>query len=223
MCVIAICPEGTSLNKEEFKKCFNSNDDGAGFAWSNGEKVMFHKGLMTADKAWKAYRKIYKFNHVAHFRLVSAGKECKELCHPFVISKDSPISLYGEADAVLFHNGTVYGWQSFITTMALIDNKYPEGEMSDSRAMAMIYARLGDNIIKNDTGKYVILDKDKVTTYGAFTEHEGRQFSNMLWNMSARAMTEVDNTRFYRGLSETSGKQSSLYDELWGGRNYYGY
>lgn len=216
MCVIVVCPQGTELAKNEFHKCFDGNDDGAGFAWIKGKRVHFNKGFMNESDAWKAYNKIRKYPHVAHFRLVSAGRECKELCHPFIISKDSPIRLNGTASAVLFHNGTVYGWQSLVMTMAIVDGAYPAGEMSDSRAMAMVYARVGEKIIENDTGKWVVANKDNFVTYGFFTENEGRKFSNMLWNTVA-----TENGRLK--VVASSYKQPSLYDDLWGGRNYYGY
>lgn len=177
MCVIAVCEKGLSLDKGKFHACFSSNSHGAGFAWIRKEKLAWHKGFMKADEAWDFYQTISGNAHVAHFRLSSAGGISPELTHPFIVSSGSPIEMEGASKGrLLFHNGTISGWKDMLFSLALHHGSIPEGEMSDTRVMAMAVSTLGDKIL--DSGKYVIASSKEFMMYGSWVEHENIHYTN---------------------------------------------
>lgn len=185
MCVIAICEVGQELDKKTFESCFEHNDHGAGFAWLQDGLVGYAKGYMSVKSAWKAYKTIKKYAHIAHFRLNSSGGVCKELTHPFLVKPDSPISMKGIGeDAVLFHNGTVANYESTLMSIAISNKAYPEGKVSDSRVMAMAVALVGDRVLEVGYSKYVIMAKDGVTYYGNWEKKNDILFSNLYWERS---------------------------------------
>lgn len=182
MCVIAICNEGKRLDKATFKACFTANDDGCGMAWMDGDLVGYAKGYMKKRTAWEMYKQISSMPHVVHFRLSSAGGVHKELTHPFIISQDSPISMYGLGkDELLFHNGTITDWKNGLFTLAAINGSFPEGHMSDTRFAAMAVSRVGDGYLSSLGGKFVICKKNGFVRYGDWSEKNGIYFSNLFW------------------------------------------
>jgi hypothetical protein len=190
MCVIAICENGTKLDRPTFGKCFDHNDHGAGFAWIEGGKLKFIKGFMTEKIAWKVYSRICDFPHVAHFRLTSAGETCKELTHPFIISDDSPNTLFStnvheteNVEGLLFHNGTISNWKILSTMVEGVKKRENTGRLSDTRVMAMAVSLAGHSILNEDGGKYVIATENGFEKFGTpWSEKDGIWFSNLFFS-----------------------------------------
>lgn len=203
MCVICVCEDGLSLDKETFEKCYDANDHGAGFGWIEDGKVCAIKGFMTVKTAWKAYRKVYRFPHVAHFRLTSAGSTCKELTHPFIVTPKSPISLNWESeDPILFHNGTISNWKMLAMVIGIVNGQYPTGHVSDSRIMAMTVALSGDECLVDSYDRFVMVRTDGIYTYGRFTEKDGIFYSNMSWDRTKTIDYRAN--RYFEKAEDTS-------------------
>lgn len=180
MCVIVVCEEGLKLTDAQFESCFKSNDHGVGLAWINRKDLCWSKGYMDVKSALAKYKTVSDFAHIAHFRLSSAGGVCPELTHPFLVTPDSPIIMQGKGkDRLLFHNGTISGWKDLVNIIAISNRNYPDGAMSDTRAMAMSVGICGEKML--DSGKYVIASPDEFLTYGDWTEDEGIYYSNTYW------------------------------------------
>lgn len=183
MCVIAICEQGLKLDNQTFRDCFSSNHHGAGFAWMQDGDLCWSKGYMDSKSAWKKYKTICEFPHIAHFRLSSAGGICEELTHPFLITDDSPIEMEGRGqNRLLFHNGTISGWQNMLMMISFSNKKCPEGKMSDTRVMAMAVSILGESML--DSSKYIIATPTEFTTYGNWEKSEGIYYSNLFFKRS---------------------------------------
>lgn len=112
MCVIAFSPKGTDIpTKQQIKKMWNKNPDGAGYAYVNKKgKVVFKKGFMSLSDLMaelEAPERFKNTNFALHFRIGTSGKNDKETCHPFPVSNNfgDLRKTEGEADSVLFHNG----------------------------------------------------------------------------------------------------------------------
>lgn len=112
MCVIAFSPKGTDIpTKQQIKKMWNKNPDGAGYAYVNKKgKVVFKKGFMSLSDLMaelEAPERFKNTNFALHFRIGTSGKNDKETCHPFPVSNSfgDLRKTEGEADSVLFHNG----------------------------------------------------------------------------------------------------------------------
>ena len=143
MCIIAIC-EDRRLEYGEFQKYFKSNPDGVGFAYNRiGDgKLMYIKGLMDKDEAWKKYIDNVGVSgkHVVHFRKASIGEATADLTHPFFITDHiaSTMPLEGEVTApILFHNGYFLDWQGVLTMLCVKFGDVPVGDISDTRVLSM--------------------------------------------------------------------------------------
>lgn len=184
MCIIAIC-ENRKLTNEEFTNCWNSNTHGFGCATWNGKSVSFGKGIMDIEGARAVYENL-SLPHVVHFRIASAGGVSPELTHPFLVSPDSPIVLTGETGGeVLFHNGTLIDYKTLLTIMLMLNQKMPEGPVSDTRVFAMALSRAGDGLFQlYDSQRFVVVSPQGVRKYGDWDEHDGVLFSNSTYKSS---------------------------------------
>lgn len=149
MCVIIIADEGKRPSTEMVKQAWKKNDHGGGIAWrqtspiTGKKEVVWKKGL-SLEEMEKMCAEL-PLPYIAHFRLVSSGSLCDELCHPFEITKENLNRSEGTTeDYVLFHNGTWgFNWSEKVLDIALRpDNPYglPKGEWSDTRAMSYMIA-----------------------------------------------------------------------------------
>lgn len=84
-----------------------------------------------------------------HFRTVSAGTKCAELCHPFPVTEGVQLWTSGYAEQVLFHNGHIHNWEELALNAGLAsgDIKFPEGVWSDTRALAWLVWLKGPGIL----------------------------------------------------------------------------
>jgi hypothetical protein len=178
MCIIAIA-EKRKLTVEEFKTCWTNNPDGAGFAWYDKKgNLIVSKGFMKIKEALSFYETL-PLPHVAHFRVGTSGNVCPELTHPFIVSKESEIVLSGKVERVLFHNGVVSDWKNYMVQIALVDGKMLTGKINDSRVIASLVSRIGEDILDHLGSKWVTMDKENMTYYGGDWEKEkGVLFSN---------------------------------------------
>lgn len=178
MCVIAIC-ENRALTSSEFNECWDSNTHGMGFAFWNGSEITFKKGFMNKKDAKKAYKDI-PVPHVVHFRIASAGEVCPELTHPFLCSKKSSLLLSSKGEIpVLFHNGTVGNYQTLLLMAIFKTKHFPQGRMSDSRAMAVAVSQVGPDLLDMySSHKWVYVTKDGFRKVGDWIEEDGVFFSN---------------------------------------------
>lgn len=100
MCIAILNVTGT-LPKQSIINSWDNNYHGAGFAYSNGTRIVIHKEDKDKDKFYKAYAKHRKTNPDAkfliHFRISTHGTISKDNLHPFLINDD----------VALIHNGMV--------------------------------------------------------------------------------------------------------------------
>jgi hypothetical protein len=183
MCIIAYASE-RCLTEEEFKHCHKWNYDGVGFAWRKAGANYYAKGFMELEEAMTFYNGIKTiFPHAVHFRKASSGGVKSELTHPFIVDKNSPLSLkYKGVKQLLFHNGTIYNWENLFLTHAMSIKHLPEGALSDTRVAAMITSQLGSKALGVLGGKYIywhgIGEKSKDILFGKWEEEKGIHFSN---------------------------------------------
>lgn len=147
MCLIIASPNGRKPSFEVFEDAARTNAHGIGFAWKDKDKILFKKGL-SLDEV-KTLLEDAKEQWVAHFRIATVGGQTAELTHPFIISNDSPLNLEGEADALLFQNGTFGNWDvELLRACAAKGLRLPDGDWSDTRATAVLVSIYGKNILR---------------------------------------------------------------------------
>lgn len=102
-------------SKEILQNCWNSNDDGAGFAFAYDGLVYIKKGFMTFDTFWEALTKADERYHLdnlgvlLHFRIATHGGVIPAMTHPFPIVSDSGIlqKLEYQSQYAVVHNGII--------------------------------------------------------------------------------------------------------------------
>jgi len=82
-------PKSKNLSNKILKKCWNENDDGAGFMYAVDGKLFIQKGFMT----WKGFRKGFRkqeqknnVNYLIHFRIGTSGNMDENNTHPFLVN-----------------------------------------------------------------------------------------------------------------------------------------
>lgn len=175
MCVIAICSEIPKSNV--IKKMYDTNPDGAGIAWREKDFIHWKKGLSLEQVEMEITNKPLPF--VLHFRLASVGRKTKELCHPFPITKNVELNETGKAKSVLFHNGHWSKWKEACFEMTVRRNlTIPNGEWSDTRAIAWIVYHNSEKILHFINEKICIFSVNGIRLYGEWQEHDKMIVSN---------------------------------------------
>jgi len=162
------------------KKMEISNSDGGGVAWFGPHQKAYYKKNLTAAEVFKITETL-QFPFVTHFRLKSSGGASPLLCHPFIMSKDSPLALEGSAERLLCHNGTQANFELYLSAanIEFPDDKSP---VSDTRAIAAI-ASQNEKFLTKINGCYAVMDGKarKIRIYGDFKEKNGALHSNLFW------------------------------------------
>lgn len=116
MCIAIAKPIGAKCpSLETLRNCWDSNDDGAGFAFNDNGVVVIRKGFMTWDafeSAWLKYNKKYDFTNkgvLIHFRISTSMSVTPENTHPFPLVADTSYLQKPESKAeyAVIHNGII--------------------------------------------------------------------------------------------------------------------
>lgn len=100
MCIAILNKVGT-LPKEYIQNSWDNNYHGAGFAYSDGNKIIVYKTDTNADVFYKKYKKARKSHpdvpFLLHFRISTHGTITTDNLHPFLIGDN----------VALIHNGMI--------------------------------------------------------------------------------------------------------------------
>jgi hypothetical protein len=178
MCVIITSPDTkTRPSLETLRLCEARNPHGSGVAFLQNGKAQFIKGL-SADTIDELLA-IIDGPAVVHFRIATVGGKVAELCHPFPISPSAPLKQYGQASAVLFHNGHWPDWSDAAKLLKL------DGPVSDTRVAAVAIHHQGrpfiKHLLKQSAGRFVIFSRKGVERFGNWENIDGCHFSNTCW------------------------------------------
>jgi hypothetical protein len=202
---------------EELERGAKCNSDGAGIAWIANRKVHWVKGLESSpDLVMSTLKEKKATLPVAiHFRAASVGGESEELTHPFPVGPLAEPWLEGNAAQVLFQNGTWIRWDDVLRDVVLYntDLTMPEGEWSDTRALAFLAGVKGIDILRflgGDSRLLVMKDlkKDPFSFWGKWVKREG-------WYQSIA--TETQTHRSWKSTDSRSGfsDPDTLNEEAW--------
>ena len=177
MCVILVCPENIRPSKSALYACHDANPHGAGVAWREKGKVRWVKNL--GPGKLHTLLKTLEGEVVIHFRWASVGGVDARLCHPFPVTKRANLSLSGNADTVLFHNGT---WSGYVDALLRLEEvrkaPLPSSPMSDTRAAALVAHTTGPEVLQKLPGKWVWMNAQQTKLYGHWQQWNGMQVSN---------------------------------------------
>jgi hypothetical protein len=202
MCVICAKKSGIAIpSLATFEECFDSNKDGAGFAFARDGKVYVNKGLMTFD-AFKTALELATRDMdttetpmLFHFRIGTHGsKNAPEHTHPFPLSGDYKAmqSLTFETDTAIAHNGiatfgSLIGWQGYVRSGVISDASdsmeliakvfYPLSVLNAQYLQNPDIVALIKEILKSN--KIAMLHADgSFDIFGDFITDEGLLYSN---------------------------------------------
>lgn len=180
MCVIAYSPKGVEApSEEQIRAMFETNSDGAGYAYVKGGKVHYKKGFMCVEDLLKELKPLDQWKEIPlamHFRIGTAGKNDKHTCHPFPLTTDFGEMRKTEGEGpVLFHNGILAGGgllneqssdtQDFVAAFAPMLKKYNKSKVRDAWM---------EDVVKGN--RILIMYNDgKVKMYGEW-EKDGELF-----------------------------------------------
>jgi len=184
MCVILIVPDGVTVPRSILEACSQANPHGAGIAWRSRGEVRYRKTDDVAEIARLA--KEVKGERVIHFRIASVGGVCRELRHPFPVTRRVGLADEGHAAAVLFQNGTWHDWREAVAEAQKRGHRVPEGPMSDARAAAWLIHIHGPEFVKGlGTSRWVLFAAKATSVHGRWDTVEGIRFSNLCWQRGA--------------------------------------
>jgi len=89
MCLSIYRPANVKLQERILRNGFNSNSDGAGFAYAYKGKLVVDKGFFSFSEFYDSYLNIpTKAEALIHFRMASHGTVNEFNCHPWPINED---------------------------------------------------------------------------------------------------------------------------------------
>ena len=195
MCIISVEPKGLRNNKKDLQRMNACNQDGMGFAFSTGKKVIIKK-FRSFDKFYPEYsqcKNLYGKTSafMVHFRIRTHGtNKGTANVHPFRVNQD----------LVFSHNGTISG---------VGDSE----KKSDTRLFnEQILRRLKSNFLKDKTQRKLI---ESFIGYSklAFIDRAGRyEILNERKGLWSEGMW----------YSNETFKPKPKYEYGWGGGGIYG-
>ena len=200
MCVIAIYRAKREKN-ENLRMMAIDNPDGTGAIWYNKEGIPCYKKGLTINQVLEM-NKTLPMPYAFHFRITTVGHN-KLLTHPYEVTKESKLAMEGSADQLLMHNGHWSDWNEAILNNALCTGvNPPDGDWSDSRAMAYLGGQVGTNVLKMLTGQKIALFKKgrSIQVLGAGWSNEKEiLYSNKNWEPSYTKGVWRDRGYYYAG------------------------
>lgn len=177
MCVIIIIPQGETITKDELRKAWNTNPDGAGYATLKNNKVMYHRGFMDFHPFYREIQhKIGREDIILHFRITTSNTVNRTQTHGYELGNKKRLKGI-TSNPVLFMNGVISGYnyrKGFNDTMEYIDEHSQAFRIINDTGSADLL-----DIIEDATGsRWAMLTTEGVIHSHGFTKQNGRYYSN---------------------------------------------
>lgn len=217
MCVIIVVPKGETITKKELKDAWETNPDGAGFAYNNNERVYFKKGFMNFKAYWNAIeRYIGKVDLVLHLRIATNPTINKQQTHPYKLR--NPRKLSGVTK------------QPLICMNGIITNQNEYKNMNDTmsfikdhrQAFEVINQDILNIIEENTNSKWCVIKPDEVILSSRFIKSEGKYYSNQnhkykttyTFTTNINPIMEVSDIINEKLLDKIINEEPELYEDL---------
>lgn len=192
MCVAIYKPQNVDIpSLETFKKCWNTNPDGAGVMYENEPTAKYcytiRKGFMQFSDFEKVYNELKNQKEKAmffHFRIATHGGVTAGNTHPFPISQDIALLQHTHvvSNNVMIHNGVLPITPRLDTisdTAELAIRLSKNGLYKNLKAVKQLF----EGFI--GTNKIAIANERGIVLLGDWIEINGVFFSNENWNRTA--------------------------------------
>ena len=189
------CPSLDTL-----RNFWDSNPDGAGFAFNDAGRVVIKKGFMTWNDfkaAWLRYSKRYDFDNrgvLIHFRISTHGGTNPQNTHPFPVIADTGMMQKSECvcDYAAIHNGVIsltssqaYKERSVSDTLVFIRDYVSLIAQNKSWFKRRSNIELIDLLIDAPSSKMAILNgRGEIIYTNGFIEDNGVLYSNQSYKVA---------------------------------------
>jgi predicted glutamine amidotransferase len=223
MCIAVVKPKNVDFpTTQQLKNCFNSNPHGAGFMYSDGEKLIIKKGYMTFNDFIKAFQEenISKDKLVFfHFRIATHGLIDGGNTHPFPITKSIDLQRNQEIKYKgygLIHNGVFhYDPQDFL--------KYDRNNLISDTMLFTI--KIKEALDKGIYSVDDVLNTEDAVVFAMFKKREevNNVVNNIIGYNKVAIMNEKEELFKYGNWIEDNGVfySNSDYKYEYGYYNYY--
>lgn len=191
MCIIIVKDKKMRTPSEkELKRAFESNQDGAGFMYTDNGKVIIDKGYMVYEDFIREYKNLCKrFNNfknkslVIHCRIGTSGTNTPGNTHPYPLTNSikNMQKIDNKCDIGIAHNGIIHDFvpasSEYNDTQEFIKEFVYKLYKFDNNFYTRTYYR---DLIKDISGsKFAILDKDdNLYLIGDYLFDNNLKFSN---------------------------------------------
>ena len=212
MCIIIAKNKTNRLpSTKELEYCFDYNNDGAGFMYTDNGKVIIDKGYMTKEDFLARYKTLCKkYNYfinkclVIHCRIGTAGTNSKENTHPYALTKkiNKLHKTYTKASVGIAHNGIIsdyqpHGDKDINDTQNFIRKYMTQRFKEDKEFYKRQWERTQIEDITNS--KWAILDKDdNLYLIGVYTKEDNLLFSNSHYKPMSYSYSDGYSSYYHR-------------------------
>jgi hypothetical protein len=203
MCIIAAIPQGKQISKATLKRCWENNQHGGGFMYSDGKKIIIYKELTSFKRYYRAFieaKEMYsKSAFVCHFRISTHGKVNEDNCHPFHVYDNLGFCHNG----IIRNAPTSNDYSDTYMFNETILKMLPKNFLSNLSIMALIKEYIGSG------SKLCFLSYDSKLT---FVNESAGQWDDGVW-YSNGGYKEV---KYY----DRGGTRVGTYGTTYGGNSY---
>lgn len=188
MCLALLKKAGSHITRKQLTTAWRINDDGAGFMYAQGGKLIVNKGFFNFKKFYQALRCAEalapKSNFVIHLRLATSGKKDINNCHPFSVN-----------DKLAFvHNGVFrkFDFKNLEPSDTQLFNQEILQNLPSDFLNTSSYVKLLTDYCKTDFSKIIFLDSNG--DYTILGEDRG-DWRNGIW-FSTAPTTSITKWRY---------------------------
>lgn len=216
MCVIIIVPKGETITRKELKDAWETNPDGAGFAYNSCGRIYFQKGFMNFKTYWNTIKKIMgKVDLLLHLRIATNPTINKQQTHPYKLG--NPRKLRGVTkQPVICMNGVInnqHEYKNMNDTMSYIKDHRQAFEVINQDIL---------NIIESDTqSKWAVVTPEDIIISKRFIKSEGKYYSNLnhknkptTLTTNINPITEVSDVINEKLLNKIINEEPELYKDI---------
>lgn len=176
MCIAAYIPPQKQVGDEILRRCFQSNDDGAGFIIPSPLGVQVYKGFFTVQQfliGIEPFMRNNAFGIVFHCRIATHGTIDKKNCHPHRVKVHN---------AAFVHNGIISGLEaSKVKSDSIIFGETVLAELPKDWYRNLTLKRLIEEHIGNNNKIVYVSESSDVVI---LNEKEG-EWSDGVWYSNA--------------------------------------
>ena len=191
MCVIIYKKKDSAIELETLLLARNTNPDGMGLAYFDGDEVIFERNLKPSKRDLQAcIRKTEGKEAIFHFRIATSGGINLANCQPIFNKK---------GNFLLFHNGVVHSLNGVSNTASdtvLLSYLLEHDEVDKNKLL--------EKLANKTFSKFVLIDNNNsLFLFGDYKEYKGLLCSNLNFiPRPAKPATQKEKEPIFKNYSD---------------------